>query len=763
MRITGRYNLASLGWKSFEDLCRHILRVVLGETVVGFGAGGDGGRDSFYTGTPTGKLKLQFGGAPTILLQFKHTSEKAGSLTPSLVSPEIPKLTALAASKLVTYVLMTNRRLTADSESEIRKAVLAVPGVQNLLILNEQWIEYTIDAEPRLLRLVPRLYGVGDLTQILAFPLERQSRALLDALLPSLATFVPTDSYRSAERLLTERGMVVLVGPPASGKSTIAANLCAIWAAQTEGLRAFKLDKAEHFVQAWSPDDPKSIYWVDDIFGETTLDGDLLRDWSRCLSRIEAAVRKGAMVVVGTRDYILKAAEDRLKVERAQILRDASIQVRVDNLTSAERRRILYNHVKHGDLPTETKARLKPLLPRASELPSFTPELARRLGCARFHRGLTYDRDGLRNYFDNPVEFFTDAMAALAPAELAALTACLLHNNTLPDPVPDALVPAPLKQAYGVEVGDVHRALERLEGTFSRRQPGPTGSTWRLHHPSMTEALQTRLRSSSAYFELYIRGAELKALLRDTSTVGGERLVLVPAALYGLLAERLVAAPASSDVARYLADRGSEAFLRFLDSTAGAKLDALLVTGADPDEPDEGVRLARRLHALGLLTATRTESLWAVATKSFRYNGAFGFLDEEGVVEVFGVERVRLFVSAERDGGYRGLERLFDWLTQDSASFDNAAAGEGLEILERYQRATARAYRALGMVDDEEVERLFELEDMVKQTASLLLDRASEGELNKSRREDYDYEYYEEQWREERYELEHGLFSDVDE
>ncbi len=146
---------------------------------------------------------------------------------------------------------------------------------------------------------------------------------------------------------------------------------------------------------------------------------------------------------------------------------------------------------------------------------------------------------------------------------MAALTACLLHNNALPDPVPDALVPETLRQAYGVDVGEVRRALERLEGTFSRRQPGPTGNTWRLHHPSMTEALQTRLRSSSAYFELYLKGAELKAVLRDTSTVSAERLVLVPEPLFGLLAERLTGVASPSDTARYLARRGSEALYPF--------------------------------------------------------------------------------------------------------------------------------------------------------------------------------------------------------
>jgi len=739
-------------------MCRQILRVVLGETVVGFGGGGDGGRDGFYTGVPAGALKEQYGPS-TFIVQCKHTSQKASSLVLSTIAPELPKLRALAAQhKPVTYIVLTNRRLTAESETEIRTAIRAIPGVENLLILNEEWIEGTIDAEPRLLRLVPRLYGIGDLSQILSFPLERQSRALFDALLPTLTTFVPTDSYRTAEKLLTEGGMVVLVGPPASGKSTIAANLCAVWAAQTKDLRAFKLDKAEHFTQTWSADDSRCIYWVDDIFGETTLDDELLRDWSRCLNRLDAAVRNGAMVVVGTRDYILKAAEERLKADKAQLLRDASIRVQVDNLQSPERRRILYNHVKHGDLTTATKSSLKRFLPDLAELRSFTPELARRLGHARFHRALVCNKDGLTAFFDNPVEFFAETMAALAPAEMAALTACLLHNNSLPDPVPEEHVSQDLRRAYGVDLGEVRRALERLEGTFSRRQPGPTGNTWRLHHPSMTEALQTRLRSSSAYFELYLRGAELKALLRDTSTLGSERLVLIPQQFFPLLVDRLTGADATSEVVRYLVRRGSDAFLRFFERTVPDRLDELLVSEATPGEPDDAVELGCRLNELDLLTETRRESLWTSVQEAFEQSGAYGFLEVEGMPEMFGVERTRAFLAAEVDGGYEGFARLYDWLTEDMSSVD--AAEQGLEVLERYHAAAAPLFSALGVL--QEVGRR-DLEAHVQYVAGRLQEKRAEIEDNDARRAEYHYDHYKESWREERYELEHGLFSDVDE
>ncbi len=65
--------------------------------------------------------------------------------------------------------------------------------------------------------LVPRVYGLGDLTQILDERAYAQATEILSALGDDLAKFVITDAYRNSARALIDHGFVLLLGEPACG------------------------------------------------------------------------------------------------------------------------------------------------------------------------------------------------------------------------------------------------------------------------------------------------------------------------------------------------------------------------------------------------------------------------------------------------------------------------------------------------------------------------------------------------------------------
>ncbi|ECM9762036.1 hypothetical protein YL54_26055, partial [Salmonella enterica subsp. enterica serovar Typhimurium] len=78
--------------------------------------------------------------------------------------------------------------------------------------------------------MVPRIYGLGDLSQIITNQAFRQAKSVLDSIAPDLACFVPTEAYRRCAHALRDHGFVMLIGEPASGKTMIA-NLLALSAA----------------------------------------------------------------------------------------------------------------------------------------------------------------------------------------------------------------------------------------------------------------------------------------------------------------------------------------------------------------------------------------------------------------------------------------------------------------------------------------------------------------------------------------------------
>ena len=66
--------------------------------------------------------------------------------------------------------------------------------------------------------MVPRIYGLGDLSQILDDRAYRQAKALLASLRDDLSKVVITSAYRRAVEALDQHGFVLLIGELAAGR-----------------------------------------------------------------------------------------------------------------------------------------------------------------------------------------------------------------------------------------------------------------------------------------------------------------------------------------------------------------------------------------------------------------------------------------------------------------------------------------------------------------------------------------------------------------
>ncbi|WP_120624556.1 restriction endonuclease [Corallococcus sicarius] len=765
-RSPGRYNLHRLGWTAFEDLCMQIMRVVLGEVATRFRPGPDGGRDGWFQGVATGRLVTESTLSGAFVVQCKHTSSTHEPLDVSDLRKEFEKVKKIALASPCHYVLMTNRQVSAQAEARIRQFFESLPGVGRCLVLSETWIEDTIDAHPRLLRLVPRLYGIGDLSQIVAFVMQEQTRAVLDDLAAPLRTFVPTDSYRRAEKALHDHGFVVLVGPPASGKSAIAANLCMVSIAQDANVRVLRIEHAEQFKSTWSPSDSNTIYWVDDVFGETTLDEERLREWSAAIEKVEAARRRKARILFCTRDYILASAERKLKRSKLEIINDARVRVDVAKLSEMERDAILYNHIKEGDIAREQKRALKKHLSALARLRSFSPELARRLGNKRFHSGLRHELKELEAFFERPVQHFRDVIHGLSRSETAALAVCLHSGNALPDPVSEGEAIDAVLEAYGVSIHEIRESLEALEGSLVKRARQATSQTWQLHHPSMLEALQEELAARSAKLTLYLQSADLHTVLRDTTTLPPSpesRMVFVPDAAYDHLVLRLHRASARSieGIAGYLADKASSAFLRAVDAVGASLIDRALAVVPYPEGTDVAASLAARLSLEeGLFHGHRQSIVRSTLQEAASDTGWCGFLDEDELREAlpgFNEE----FIAEEAESGFASIERIYEWYREGASTVghvDNAV--DAIEShCRRLRNEISKSAFPPNRVDQLQAD-VNALRDNMSQR---LAERRFEIEENDERRAEYNADEWKERYYEERYELEQSIFADVDE
>ena len=531
------FALHDLGWHAFQQLCHTILREVLGQTVVAFLEANDGGRDGAFAGTWAPTVGTTLDGE--FVVQCKHASRPGQNLTVSQLEDEFDKAGRLAeAGRCDVYVLMTNAGVSGQSEARIA-AALKGRGVMHVRVFGSTWFNQTIAENGRLRRLVPRLYGLGDLTQILDDRAFRQARAVLDAMRTDLVKLVLTGTYDRAARALTDNGLVLLTGAPATGKTTIAAQL-ALGAVDELGASVVKLDEIVELRDRWNPDE-RQLFWLDDAFGPTQFDRSLARAWTTAVSRIAAAVEAGSLFVLTSRDYVFQAAQAHLKPGSFPVLNESRVVVNVSDLTSDERRQILYNHLRHGRQPNSFIAKAQPYLETAAAHVGFTPELARRFSDPLFTAKVWPDSaPSISDFFARPSTFLRDVMTGLDADARAALGLIFINGNWVASPIRLTQRDDDLLSRLGSDLGGVTEALGSLAGSLVQNVVRDGASGWIFSHPTMVDAYADLLRTPELLHH-FIAGFPLDVLMREITCgdVGVRGAVIVPSASYEVVLDRL--------------------------------------------------------------------------------------------------------------------------------------------------------------------------------------------------------------------------------
>lgn len=261
------YELHSPGWKAFQNLCISIVADVWGQIVQSFFDSHDGGRDGAFHGFWKTVSGESFQGSFTV--QCKFTGKSNNTLKVSDLKVEADKARRLASRGLAdNYILFTNARVTGKAEESIRKLYGPISDIKHFALYGSDRISQIIRESSRLRMLVPRVYGLGDLSQILDERAYAQAKEILNSLGGDLAKFVITAPYQKSAKALIKHGFVLLPGEPASGKSTVAAAL-SLGALDKWGYSTIKIREPNEFVKYSNPYELKQFFWVDDAFGAT--------------------------------------------------------------------------------------------------------------------------------------------------------------------------------------------------------------------------------------------------------------------------------------------------------------------------------------------------------------------------------------------------------------------------------------------------------------------------------------------------------------
>jgi hypothetical protein len=704
-----RFALHTLGWRAFQDLCAAVLREVWGQSVQAFADSNDAGRDGAFYGTWAVDSASGMDDVPEgpFVLQCKHTKSADATLSASMLGEEFDKVGSLVRRGLCgTYVLLTNARVTGAAEATIRKRLMEC-GVSHPLVLDGQWLSDMIAGHRGLRMFVPRVYGLGDLSQILDERAYAQASMLMASAPEQVSTFVVTSAYRKAAQALQDHGFVLLLGEPAVGKSAIAMML-AISAADRWGCLTVKARTSEELVRRWNPYEKDQYFWVDDAFGTVRHEERLTHDWVRDLPHVMTAIRNGARVVLTSRSYIYAEARGLLKTYAYPLLREQQVIVDVADISRVERQQILYNHITAGDQPTEVRALMKPHLEAAADATPFHPEAARRLGLQAFTHNLPLTRSGIESFMGHPHQFLDDIYSQLdTDAHAALVLVYVASRRGLASPLRLGGAERGIIERVGATVGGTGRALMTLTGTFLRQEAAADARVyWFFKHPTLREGFAVWLASQHHLLSVILTGMDDDALLdlTDCLTQGSQHLegtlLRMPTPLYPSVAKRLTTLfkewPEGScwtgEAVRYLSQKCSDSMLQaYVD--INPSLPPLLTEFESFSSVAAEPRLLARLYGLGLLPEThRKMAVDRMADLAVTCLDTSWLDDEPWKILLTNDDRVRIFSEVRRLLVPRLREAVNDDWTS-SIFWRPAGIDDERKLLERalylYQQAFA--------------------------------------------------------------------------
>ena len=397
------YDFHQLSPYEFELLTRDLLQAEWGLTLESFKSGKDGGIDFRYAGM----------GANTIV-QCKHYLISGFAKLRESMNSEREKVHRLTPSR---YVLVTSVPLSPANKVEITRivdqSILASADVIGSDDLNNLLGKHP-DIEQRHFKLWLASRTVLD--RVIHNASVTRSEFKAELIYDEAKKYVQTDAYRKARDLITEHNVVVVVGPPGVGKTTLA-NLL-LYEHLAHEYQAIVLQEGVKEGLDLFQKGVKQVFHFDDFLGSTFLgdtNGALSLNKDQALIDFFQLVQRTpeTRLIVTTRDHILAQAILLSEKLRHANLDTFKVELRLSSFSIDEKARILYNHLCFSNLQYEY---LKEILSQDFYLEivkheNFNPRVVDWLSSYSRVKNVSIGeyRTFVKNLLDNPSEIWRDA------------------------------------------------------------------------------------------------------------------------------------------------------------------------------------------------------------------------------------------------------------------------------------------------------------------------------------------------------------------
>lgn len=338
------YDFRTLSPIDFELLVRDLLQAEFNITMESFGPGKDGGIDFRFAVADQG-----------VVVQVKHYVEGGSRSLVRAVTKEDLKVLRLAPNR---YILATSMSLTPALKDKVVQAMPSAPLCVSDVIGRED-LNNLLSKHPHILSQHFKLWltSAAVLDRILHSAVYNRTDAELALIKQLIPRFVHNVSLGEAEKILQDRGTLIIAGEPGVGKTTLGRML--LWLHMEQNWKVFVVDDLQE-AMAVSTAGEKRLIFLDDFLGQISLTNELLGRVDQRLPVFLDRLRnnKDLRFILTTRSYLLNQAQmqsDKLSSPR---ITASEMVLNVGVYTRDIKAKIVFNHIYFSDLVDEEKAAL---------------------------------------------------------------------------------------------------------------------------------------------------------------------------------------------------------------------------------------------------------------------------------------------------------------------------------------------------------------------------------------------------------------------
>ncbi len=332
------YDFSSLNDKDFEMFVCDLLSESFGNRIEYFKTGKDKGIDGRFFAS---------NGAETILQAKHYANTDYSGLKSKIKTEELAKVRKLLPNK---YIFVTSIPLSHAQKAEIK--TLFDPFItREDDVLGREDLNQILSKYPQIEKKYYRLWmsSTAVLQGLINNAIEGRSAFKLEQIAEKSKKYVVTASHKAALEKLSMNQILIIVGAPGVGKTTLADSLCLEFALKGYEFVFIEedLSEAENIFQKGK----KQIFYYDDFLGSNYFEAIENKKDSHIVNFIERIKKdKTKLFILTSRANILQSGIAYSSVLGNYKLQQNEYLLRMNQLTEYEKAQILYNHLWFGDL-----------------------------------------------------------------------------------------------------------------------------------------------------------------------------------------------------------------------------------------------------------------------------------------------------------------------------------------------------------------------------------------------------------------------------